>query len=530
MKLVLLLALTTILLGLLFVAESPAAEENLVENGTFDQSGEDAVPKWQIRRVARLTEFRTEGGRLVAERKPGSSPSDDAVLQMLFLPANSRAIRVRLDAEAERLIHAEVSVRFVRRDGGSAGSRKVFHLAGTRKRRTYDKDLLLPEDTKNVEIAIRMCAEGRLVVDDVDVRPVDPGAARGEARVVELRGAWLVRGLETGRVGGRTAEAPENLSIEIPVPPPAGTQAPCRLEVRVEPSNLLVNVTARRESGLDAVDVVVMPPPREGALRISVVARVVVTEREGFRDLPESAVVSPARHLGPRIQAFAATRRAPWLVEGAKRAAEGAGDLFALAEGVRRVVRGVVPASDGRDDPTEGAGNRLTASGRANLAAEYFRMNEVPARAIALVRIGDPSTLEHGVLAYQKELGWLRFGLDAGGPPLLLPFAEHVLLRAGPAEGFIALEDASEPDTVQVEHEVIEGPSGGTIFSAREIGSLTLPEGAGPDLIASVVKAWDRACREFDPETASFAVDPGRLSLGGRARKLSGDLAEILSE
>ena len=95
------IALAAALLTAFLAPPAGAAGKNLVDNPSFDETGDEPIPGWRVRKVAAKTRFRTEAGKLVAERKSGESSSADECVQMLYLPPDTLALRVRVTLALE---------------------------------------------------------------------------------------------------------------------------------------------------------------------------------------------------------------------------------------------------------------------------------------------------------------------------------------------------------------------------------------------------------------------------------------------
>jgi hypothetical protein len=507
---------------LTLLLQGTAFGKNLVDNPEFRKAGEDPVPDWTVRRVAGLTEFKVEEQGLVATRRRGSTGASDTCLQMLYLPDATRAIRIEARVSAEKLIGAEFNLRFVQRDGGPGGHRKVFPFAGTHPERLFTKDLLLPEGTKDVEIAIRMRDTGKLTVRSVAVERIDPAEVRGEARFVTVRGRFFLT--------PAGAEAVPTAVFSLPVPPPSDTQCPVSLTVRAEPASVLRSVKARREDGLDRIDLVVGPLEPEYKVIIEWEARVFLTDLESQRDLPQSIEIVPSRHLSRRISAFADPPHDAALKRLAERAIRGSTDLRVIAERVADLVSREIPmVRDGPSAPEEVAATKGACSaGWANLATALFRLADVPAQPVTLLSADDGFHLERGVLAFHKEYGWLLFSLDPRAPRPV-PRSSAVLVARGPLHGWVVPESPSAELGVTAGFESLGYGAEAAPFAVRGVGAITLPSGAAADLISALTKSWSRACRVFDPDLG-FRVDPARVVLSGRAKNLKQSLTELMGD
>jgi len=395
---------------LLLLAPATNAGDNLVENPFFNPKGDDPVPRWTVRRVAGKTDFRIENGILVAERKAGSSTAADTILQMIYLPEDTRALRVAVRASPSRMTRAEVGLRFVRRDGSSGGHQTVFHFSGTHPLRLFEKDILLPTDTKDVEIAIRVYTPGRLLIDEAVVEVVDPDEVRGEARFVTVRGRFYVMAAGTERV--------ESARLSLAIPPPTATQCPVSLTVRSEPNGRLRSITTRRETGHDRLDLVIGPLEPKYKMRVQWKMRIFLTDREGMGDLPDQIEIVPSRHLKRRISPFAKPPTEEGTLGFARRALSGSTDLLLIAEQTAKAIsRQISQAADGPTDPVEVAlARRGSPAGRANLAADIFRVADVPARPITFLPVGGGPGRSPAVLAFHPDFDWIIFALDPRAP------------------------------------------------------------------------------------------------------------------
>jgi hypothetical protein len=482
-------------LALFAVTVSPpagAAGKNLVDNPSFDKGGEEPVPDWTVRTVTGKTTFRCERGRLVADRGPGPGVAADSVLQLVYLPRGTRALRVSLRAACERLRDGRLVLRMVDRNGGPLARRVLFRFAGSRKEAEREKDVSLPEGTKDVELVFEIRGEGRLLVQEVGLFAIDLEDVRGEARVVDVTGAAAVSPAGAGPV--------ERGEIRLPLPPATETQCPVTLAVRTEPSGRLF--AARVEHGERGSTLVAEVGPLDAGLelRMEWTVRALLTGREDARDLPDVIPIVPARHLPRRL--------APW---------------SALADGERPDVPEPRPG-DLRDLVRE-AGRR--ARGDAGRAARLLRAAELPARPVTLLAVGEPSEVHGGVEVFTKDFGWLRFGLGKEDPRPL-PCHRHVLLGAPGPEVFVPPLEPSAGERIRIVRATLTRDLGGPEdFRVREAGSFVLAPGQGPDLIGSLAGSWERCAREVDP-AAGCRVDPGKL--GGKARKLRKVLEEWMRE
>ena len=76
----------------------------------------------------------------------------------------------------------------------------------------------------------------------------------------------------------------------------------------------------------------------------------------------------------------------------------------------------------------------------------------------------------------------------------------------------------------------LEGMEGGDPHYAKEVGVVVLDEGMGPDLIASIAKAWERATRKVAASSGGVRIPVGKLSLRGKARKLKARVPEFVGD
>lgn len=465
-------------------AAAPAAVD-LVTNPFFNADGDDPVPGWTVMRIAGKTSFRLESGVLVAERKSGTATAADSLTQMVLLPEGVRALRVAVRAAPARISRAEIELRFIRLDGGPGGRKTLFRLSGSHAMRDFEKDVLLPEDTHNVELAIRVYTPGKLLVDSASVTAIAPEEIRAEARFVTARARFSVPPAGD--------EGVESVNVSLPIPPITATQCPVSLEVRSEPDGRVQSSTVRRENGHDRLDLVVGPLEPGFKVRLTWTARLFLTDLEREAKLPATIPISPSRHLPRRIAALAAPPEDEETLGFAKRAGTATTDLMVVAERATR-ARSV----------------STTPGGRAHLAAAVFRLADVPAVPMLLIPIGGPGR-KPAVLAYHPQFDWLRFGLASRDP---LPESRGVLIPVG---------------APPVYFEPLEGLSGGPAVDAVETGNLTLQRGAAADLIAALSKAWEKATRRADPDFR-FAIEPGRLSLRGAAKKLKPTVVELIGK
>ncbi|MHC4470058.1 MAG: hypothetical protein ACYTDY_03070 [Planctomycetota bacterium] len=438
---------------LLLFPGTPAspAEKNLVDNPSFEDAGDDPVPGWILRKMPGRTTFHVADGKVVMERKEGTSGSADQCVQKLYLPQDALALRIRVVLALTEMRDAEIGVRFKDPRGAPLGWRTLFPLAGTRPLGALERDILLPEGIGDLTFSFLLRGPGRIVVDEVDVRVIAPEKIRGEAKIVRV----------TGRMPLPDAGGTEWAAMAAAILP-AATDTQCPVAVKIAPS---------ASDGL------------------SIAARVVVTELKGFRSLPDPIPISPARHLPRKFRAWSAVPDDPEVKELAKKTLEGATDLLDAAGRVAAAARRA-----GAKDP----------AARVRLARDLLRAGDVAARAVWLVPIGGEGPA-FAVEAYSKEHGWLRFGV-AQDDPRPLPFSRDV--RLGDLEA---------------------APSTGLSLAAEEIGSVTLPEGAGPDLVSALAKPWRRlALRSFKKPDGEAHLVPDKVSLRGEAKDLTDRLVDIL--
>ncbi len=496
---------------------------NLVDNPSFDGKGAGPVPGWKIRTRPGRTVFRAERGVLVAERGARPGFTADTCFQVLNLPPGTRALRISLRA-ASRRARGEFRLRMMDRNGGPLGRKVLFHFLGTRGNRRLEKDVLLPPGTWDVEIALALLAEGRVVLDDVDVRPLDPSKARGEARIVGVRGLFHLK-------AGRTGPGDEP-HLTVPLPPPTGTQCPLDFSFRSTPSGLIRKVEVEEEDGrLTAVLALDRLGPGR-RVEVGFEGRVLLTGREDPRSLPDLLPLLPAPRLPRRLRRWTGFPAGPALEAlGARLALTGGGDLRTLAGSVAEIVaREYRSVPGGPADPAAVAETRSgSPPGLAHLATALFRSRGVPARAIALLPVRSSGRITYGVLAFGEGAGWLRFALDPKAPRPLGE-AGHVLLS--PAEEGVYRDPARPippPDT-ECGLVELEGPEGGAGFEARETASFVLDRGAGPDLVASLAKAFRRRVRRARMKGEAPRIDPRRLDLSGKAKRLAKILRSLLEE
>jgi len=502
------------LLFLIFILAPVAAGvgENLVRNDSFEKTGEDPVPEWTVRKVAGLTTFRSEAGRLVAERRPGGGAPDSCV-QMVYLPRETRAVRVALRAEVSRLTRAEFVLRLTDRDGRSMERRLLFRFLGTHDARNFEKDVLLPVGTRDAEVAFLVHGEGRLLVDRVSVSAIPPEECRGEARVVRVRSsAWISaegERLQTGRVS-------------LAVPGPTETQAPIALRIRSSPANRVRSAKLRTEETGARLELEVGPLAPGQRVTLEVETRVVATGWEDFTSLPDPLPITPSRHLGRKVAPFAAPPPEDAALDRfAERARRDTTDLRSLATRTALLLTREIRSTPGGPlEPARVAAERSGApAGRANLAAAVLRRADVPARAVLLLPVAGGAG-GFAVEVFAKKHGWIRMGLSrgAGGP---LPFAAHVRLQAAGAE------DRGDPGAPIPGPGVQAGPDGDGP-RAEETSSAVLERGAAKDVIDSFTRAWSKALRRLGPEGTRVAEKD--VTLKGRAKGLANRLPEWLAD
>ncbi|MCU0727116.1 MAG: hypothetical protein MUE73_15240 [Planctomycetes bacterium] len=451
---------------LLLVALSGPArsdEKNLVDNPSFEESGEDPVPKWTVRRIAGLTEFRTGGGRLVAERRAGGSGSPDSLLQSIFLPPKTEGLRISVRAAAEKMTDARLVLNLRARDWKSLGGVAAFHFRGTFPLRLLDRDIRLAPDVNDVELNIDVRGEGKLVLDEISVIAIPEARVRDEARVA--------------RVDGKVRIAAPG-EVRVPVPPPTETQCPVSLSFRAEPGGALSEAKILpAEDGRQEIALVAGPDVKS----IAWSARVVVVERPDYRALPEAIPFPGGRVYEKRITRFAEP-------PGGEPPIDLAGEKD-LRAATRRLTLG-------SGDP----------GGKAEGAVRSLRARRVPARRLLLSPIGsiEPG---HAFEAYQKDLGWLRFGTYPDDPRPL-PCGDFVLLLTWPPGDAPSLAPIEGAETA-------------------EVGAFPVEKGGAPDLVSSLAEAWFRYPRAVEAGE-SLAIDPSKISLKGKAAKLKARLPEIL--
>jgi hypothetical protein len=436
---------------LLFALPGPALpeEKNLVDNPSFLEKGNDPVPQWTVRRIAGLTEFRTEAGRLVAERRPGGSGSPDSLLQSVFLPPKTEGIRLAVRAATEKMTDARLLVNLRARDWKSLGGVVAFHLRGSFPLRLLDRDIRLSPEVNDIEICIELRGEGKLVLDEVSVLAIPAARIRDEARIAVVRGT-----------AGITAPG----EVRVPVPPPTETQCPVSLSFRAEPGGTIEG--AKLLPAEDGRQEIVLTT--DAAVKgVAFTARVVVTERPDHGSLPEAIPFPGGRVFEKRITRWAERPATPPPID-----LSGEKDLRAA---VRRLARG--------------SGDTM---GKAEGAVRSLRALDVPARKVLLGPIG---SIEPGAAfeAYHKELGWLRFGTYADDP-CPLPSADFVLLLTWP------VGDAGNLAPI-------------TAAEVEEVGSVAVDRGGGSDLIESLAEAWFRYPRAVEAgETLAIEADKVSLA------------------
>ena len=501
---------------LMILAAGADAGDNLVRNPFFSPEGDDPVPEWTVRRVAGRTNFSIEDGVLVAERKPGSTTAADSVLQMVYLPEDPKAVRVAVRASPDRMGRAEVELRFARDDGSPGGRKTLFHVNGTHPMRLFEKDVLLPPDTKDVEINIKVFTPGRLLIEEVRVEVVEPGEVRAEARLVEVEGRFYVTASGTAAV--------ESAQVVLPIPPPGATQCPVSLMVRPEPDGRLQSVKVVREFGLDRVHLKVGPLEPDYRVRLRWTARLILTDQELSGDPPESIEIAPSRHLKRQIAVWAGRPVEEEVLGFARRTLSDSNDLLVVAERTARALsRGIARAVDGPGAPAEVVtAKKGSPAGRANLAASVFRVADVPAQPILWLPIGGRGRTG-AVLAFHPDFEWLLFTLDPRDPRPLPRSRGVVLARALEKTGFHTAKPGIAGPECAIGYETREGPP----FQAVEIGTITLPKGAGPELMDALRQAWSKGTRRFDLNSGC-GIDPKRLALRGAAKKLKPALVDLI--
>jgi hypothetical protein len=472
-------ALLLVLAALAGPAGAADKGKNLVFNPSFDkkdkQKPDDPMPFWTVRSVSGTTSFRVEKGVLVAERTSRSRLTRDSVSQLVNLPARTDAVRVGVKAGCEGAEGVEIVLRYKGRDGGPLGRMTLFRLSGDEKMRLRERDVRLPAGTRDVEIEFVLSGPGRATFDDVDLRALADAAVRGEALVLD------VHGTATFRWTGRRPEEP--LAARVRIASVCETQGILSLEVTTDPGGKIVSGDFHVDDGFDLVRLRLEPLLAPEDLTVHWTARVVLLEREGFRNLPETLKAHPARHLPRNLEPFLFVVDDPEVLRIASRTEGDRGDLRKLSRAVARLV---------------GAGN-------PNRATDVFRACGVPARRILLVEVRGGAGLTDACELYQKEEGWLRFGLTVDGP-CPRPFQDAVRL-AGPPEGPGAAVGA---------------------FRVDPLGSFVLPNGAGPDLASSLATEWAKAARRSALEGGKLRAAVGKPALRGKAKKVKGSLETYL--
>lgn len=502
------------------LAKDPPPPKNLVDNPTFDKSG-DAIPGWKVQSIARKTTFEVVGGVLTATRGPGPMISADSILQKVYLPEDTRALRVGITAAAERMMRAEFVVTFTDRNGSPLGRETLFHLNGTMEMGLLDRDVILPEGTIDAEVALRVYGEGTIRLDAVDVRALDPLRVRAAARIVVVRGVVQV---------ARKEETPvENVEVSFPVPPPTESQAPAMLHWRLEPGGKVSGARMEREEGRHLLHLNLGTIPGKQTVEVHWTVRLVIAEPENFDAIPDEIRAVPIRHLSRRLEPWVHLAPDFKLREAFARVIGEVGEMVGFFRRVSDYVRKIAQIGAGSpiDPMAVMTTMRGSPSGRANLAAALFRAGEIPARPVVLVPVGLGDPFQYGIEVFQKEHGWLLFSLEgeAARPASRLG---HVLLSTGPAQAWTSLEGPWATDGVVASYGKLAGIDGGDPVDATEVGRIVLDPGMGADLIKSIAKAWERATRKLNP---TEAVSPGRrLSLAGKARRLKNRIPEILGE
>ena len=219
--------------------------------------------------------------------------SADSILQKVYLPEGTRALRVAVAAASERMMRSEFVATFTDRNGSPLGRETLFHLKGTLEMGLLDRDVFLPEGTVEAEIALRVYGEGTVRLDEVDVRALDPGRVRASARIVAVQGVVAVT---------RSEETPaESVSVSFPVPPPTENQAPAVLSWRLEPGGSVKSARIEREEGRHVLHLDLGAIPGKQTVEVHWTARLVVAEPEDFGRL---AAGIPRKRRRPGLQSL----------------------------------------------------------------------------------------------------------------------------------------------------------------------------------------------------------------------------------
>ncbi len=480
------------LVAILILAIGPllGEEKNLLDNPSFLEKGADPVPLWKTRLIARLTDFRVEAGVLVAERKAGPSTSPDTCFQTVFLPEGAQAVRVTVRASTDRLLDGRLTLSFRDKTWRALGGGVLFHFRGTRPMRVLERDVLLPASTHDAEIAIETRGAGRLLVDEVSVKVLESLRVRDEVRVAEVRTAAVVS----------SAEARASAQIALPVPPATDTQVPVTLAIFTEPEGRLLSAALAEEDGRLVLTATVGPLPAKEGIRLLTTSRVVLTERPDYHDLPPALPITFGRFLDRLLT--------PWLT---------------LRTGSTPKLEGVTDLRDAAEKAARGAG------GRTPMAVRILRATDIPARGLALVKVGGIEGIRGGFEAYHKEHGWLRFSLDpADARPM--SSVTHVVLAGGPKDDTVAPEGVeAEAGVTIAPAPADEGADGNPPAEAAEVACFVLERGAGPDLAGPLGEAWGRAVRRQEA-AKGVRLALSDLKFRGKAKKLEAFAADILGE
>lgn len=514
---------TTFLLVLF--AGLASGRTNLVDNPSFGKKKEgEKIHRWTISTREGRTRFDVVGGVLTAERTARTGMLPDSCYQYINLPPDTSALRLSVKAGTVEAKGVEVALRFKNMDGGPLGSVVVFRLSGTSKMREMERDLLVPADARDVEVAFILRGAGKATFDDVSLVVVDPTDLREDARVFTLTGGAWVKW--TG------AKPEEPIRLILPIPPATGSQVPLSLTVKTLPGRRIVAASFDGTRGTGAIRLVLAPLDRPDPMRITWEARVVVFERPSCRALPDALPVAVGRRAPRDVQPFLPVVPGPGLKFLSPRLDLGKGDLRNLAERMALVLaRHVSDVSDGPADPeAAAAAKRASEPGRANVGAALLRMRSIPARVVAVVTTGKVSTRRHLVEAWHHEHGWLRFGTGTSDPRPL-PFAGGVEIGRCGGDGWPDPLSPELPAGTEGGSAPAGGfPGGDGAFRLTEVGTFSLPKGAAPEFASSAGKSWEKAMRRVRVDGGVVTAVLKKPELKGKAKGAADDLAGFLAK
>jgi len=514
-------------MSLLLAATAVLAADgsNLVDNPSFSKKkAGEPIYRWTISTREGRTRFRVVDGVLTAERTTRSGLLPDSCYQWINLPAGTSAVRLSLRAGTEAAERVEVVVRFKDRDGGPISSTVALRLKGTGAMRMHERDVLVPANAWDVEIAFVMRGAGKARFDDVSLTAVDPTDTKEVASVVMVTGGAAVKWVGT--------KPEEPIRFYLPVPPATESQTPIRLEVRTFPPGKIVSAAWDVTRGTGFLRLALTPLHDPGDLRVLFTAKVVVYERPVYRGLPDQLPLTGGGRIPRTVQPFLAVEGGSGLSDLAPRLDPGRGDLRSLASRAALVLaRRVRTAGDGPVDPDAvAAAKRGSPPGIANLAAALLRKHGVPARVVAIVTVGKGSRLRYILQAWHRDQGWLRFG-TLSSDPLPMPFADAVVIGVAGRAGWPDPLAPGFPAGTEGRSAPAGGFTGGEgAFRSAPVGSFTLPRGSVPDFAASAGKAWEKALRRVKVESGRARAAMVAPLLKGKASGAKDDLAGFLGK